>query len=250
MTALKPIATTGNVVGKNRRVPRAERELQMLEAAARLFGEKGFEATSMDDVAHACGVTKPMVYSYFESKEGLYAAMIHRAGSHLVSAFLEIGQEPDPARRLKMSLQIFLEFVERYGPSWRMVFSKAPNGVKELAAIDGYRQQIMQAAVYTLGKFRPAGSDGRTAREIVEPYAYALLGAGEAVAQWWLQHPTKTRDEAARAINDMIDATLHLVSMKLSTLPVVAASVAVPVDDAKRANDKSAGRAPVSKKKR
>lgn len=220
MSALKPVATPATKV---RRVPRAERELQMLEAAARLFGEKGFDATSMDDVAHACGVTKPMVYSYFESKEGLYAAMIHRAGSHLVSAFLEIGQEPDPARRLKMSLQVFLEFVERYGPSWRMVFSEAPNSARDIGAIAGYRQQIMQAAIYTLGKFRPPGSDGKAARELVEPYAHALLGAGEAIAQWWLHNPDKTRDEASRAINDMIDATLHLVTMKLSTLPALPA---------------------------
>lgn len=217
-TAAAPIAATE---AKLRRVPRAERELQMLEAAARLFGEKGFEATSMDDVAHACGVTKPMVYSYFESKEGLYAAMIHRAGSHLVTAFLELSQEKDPARQLKLSLQIFLDFVERYGPSWRMVFSAAPNGVREMGAIAGYRQQILQAAVYTLGKFRPEGSDGKVAREWVEPYAHALLGAGEAIAQWWLHHPEKTRDDASRAINDMIDATLHLVSMKLSTLPAL-----------------------------
>lgn len=215
--AKAPVTDTAS--GKPRRVPRAERELQMLEAAARLFGEKGFEATSMDDVAHACGVTKPMVYSYFESKEGLYSAMIHRAGTHLVSAFLDIGQEPDPARRLKMSLQVFLEFVERYGPSWRMVFSQPPSGVKALDAIAGYRQQIMQAAIYTLARFRPPGTDGATARALVEPYAHALLGAGEAVAQWWLHHPEKTRDEAARAINDMIDATLHLLTIKLSTLP-------------------------------
>lgn len=220
MTALKPVTDTASR-GKTRRIPRAERELQMLEAAARLFGEKGFEATSMDDVAQACGVTKPMVYSYFESKEGLYSAMIHRAGNHLVTAFLEIGKESDPTRRLKMSLQIFLEFVERYGASWRMVFSQPPSGMKSMDAIAGYRQQIMQAAVYTLAKFRPVGADGKTARDIVEPYAHALLGAGEAVAQWWLHHPEKSRDEAARAINDMIDATLHLVSMKLSTLPIV-----------------------------
>lgn len=220
MTALKP----GTSAPKNRRLPRAERELQMLEAAARLFGEKGFEATSMDDVAHACGVTKPMVYSYFESKEGLYRAMIHRAGDHLVSAFLEIGTETDPAKRLKLALHVFLEFVERYGPSWRMVFSAAPNGSKEMDAIAGYRQQIMQAAVYTLGKFRPEGSDGKRARALIEPYAHALLGAGEAIAQWWLHNPQRTRDEAARAINDMIDATLHLVTLKLSTLPVIPAS--------------------------
>lgn len=230
MTALNSPITSSSITSasasrtaKVRRVPRAERELQMLEAAARLFGEKGFDATSMDDVAHACGVTKPMVYSYFESKEGLYTAMIHRAGSHLVNAFLEVGKEPDPAGRLKLSLQVFLEFVERYGPSWRMVFSEAPNSAKELGAIAGYRSQIMQAAIYTLGKFRPEGSDGHAARERVEPYAHALLGAGEAIAQWWLNHPEKTRDEAAKAINDMIDATLQLVTLKLSTLPALPA---------------------------
>lgn len=225
MTAAK----SGVPAPKNRRLPRAERELQMLEAAARLFGEKGFEATSMDDVAQACGVTKPMVYSYFESKEGLYRAMIHRAGDHLVTAFLEVGAETDPARRLKLALQVFLDFVERYGPSWRMVFSANPNGSKELDAIAGYRQQILQAAVYTLGKFRPAGTDGNQARTLVEPYGHALLGAGEAIAQWWLHNPQRTREEAARAMNDMIDAMLHLVTLKLSTLPPMPAGDAAKV---------------------
>lgn len=219
MAAPKP--TTNTDIAKIRRVPRAERELQMLEAAARLFGEKGFEATSMDDVAHACGVTKPMVYSYFQSKEGLYTTMINRAGSHLVTAFLEIGTEQDPARRLKLSLKVFLDFVERYGPSWRMVFSELPNSPKELGAIAAYRKQVLQALIYTLGKFRPPGADGNAARVIVEPYAHALLGAGEAIAQWWLSHPDKTKDDAYRAIENTIDATLELITTKLQPLPAL-----------------------------
>ncbi len=202
---------------KVKRVPRAERELQMLEAAAQLFGEKGFEATSMDDVAQACGVTKPMIYSYFQSKEGLYAAMINRAGTHLVTAFLEIGKETSPKIRLHKALHVFLDFVERYGGSWRMVFSTAPNGKSDIGAIAGYRKQILQATIYTLGKFRPEGMSGEIARPLTEPYAHALLGAGEAIAQWWLSSPDKTKLDAEKILDEFIETTIGLVLNKLNS---------------------------------
>ena len=68
-----------------RRLPRAEREAQMLRAAATLFASHGFHATSMDDVAAACGVTKPMVYSYFGSKEGLMTTLLEQTGNMLLA---------------------------------------------------------------------------------------------------------------------------------------------------------------------
>src|SRR5918999_817756 len=65
------------------RTPRAEREEQMIEAASALFAEHGFGGCSMDDIAKASGITKPMLYAYFDSKEGLFAACAQRAGERL-----------------------------------------------------------------------------------------------------------------------------------------------------------------------
>ncbi|MCH8499497.1 MAG: TetR/AcrR family transcriptional regulator [Marinobacter sp.] len=194
-----------------KRLPRLERERQMLEAAAVAFGRNGFEATSMDEIAAACGVTKPMLYNYFKSKEGLYAAMIERAGSYLVGAIINVGKEPDPVRRLHLAMGVFLDFVERYRDSWRMVFSARGAQGSQQSNIASYRQQVMQAAVYTLASLRPAVLDKAQARALVEPYAYGLLGAGEAIAQWWLSHPAVAKAQAQHAIAGMIDGTVATV---------------------------------------
>uniref|UniRef100_UPI00037A42DC TetR/AcrR family transcriptional regulator n=1 Tax=Solimonas variicoloris TaxID=254408 RepID=UPI00037A42DC len=54
------------------RVPRAFREEQLLDVAQALFAKQGYQGTSIEDIAAAAGVTRPMVYNYFESKDGIY----------------------------------------------------------------------------------------------------------------------------------------------------------------------------------
>src|SRR6058998_775979 len=62
-----------------RKVPRAVRERQMLDVAGRVFALRGFHAASIEEIAEGAGISKPMIYSYFGSKEGLYLALVRRA---------------------------------------------------------------------------------------------------------------------------------------------------------------------------
>src|SRR5690349_18157807 len=78
--------TKSSPPSSRRRVPRAEREEAMLEAAGLAFADHGFHRASMDAIATAAGISKPMLYSYFGSKEGLYAAYIERSGQALLTA--------------------------------------------------------------------------------------------------------------------------------------------------------------------
>src|SRR5207302_7286970 len=68
------------------RMPRAEREEQMLRAATRIFARRGYQDASMDEIASACGVTKPMLYAYFDSKDGLLVACVRRGEQALHEA--------------------------------------------------------------------------------------------------------------------------------------------------------------------
>src|SRR4029079_3096341 len=70
------------------RLPRAERERQMLETAHALFAERGYAEVTMDEVAAAVGVTKPLLYNYFGNKERLYAACMARAAAGLADAIV------------------------------------------------------------------------------------------------------------------------------------------------------------------
>ncbi|TAM12606.1 MAG: TetR/AcrR family transcriptional regulator [Nevskiaceae bacterium] len=193
-----------------RRMPRAEREAQMLEAAARLFGEKGFAVTSMDDIARACGVTKPMLYAYFGSKDGLYKAMINRAGQHLVQSVVGVIREADPMTRLRYAVEQFLRFVDGHRDSWRMVFAGGANdGGPEVLA---YRQQILAAATITLSQLGTGGLPAATAQALARPYAHALLGAVEAIAHWWVTTPGVPLEAAqrigARGLQGIADAAV------------------------------------------
>ena len=66
-----------------RRLPRAERRAQLLSVATSKFGERGYHPTSMDDIAEAAGVTKPVLYQHFSSKEDLYISVIQQVGEVL-----------------------------------------------------------------------------------------------------------------------------------------------------------------------
>src|SRR5439155_12543670 len=93
-----------------RRVPRAEREQQMLEAADRVFARRGYQASSMDEIAAEVGITKPMLYAYFGSKEGLYLASVQRAGEMLAQR-LRDSARGGPAERLEAGVHAFFSFV-------------------------------------------------------------------------------------------------------------------------------------------
>jgi len=87
-----------------RKVPRAIREPQMLEMAGRIFAARGFHDASMDEIAEAAGVSKPMLYSYFGSKDGLYFAYVNAAYRELIAAIDEAvalaGSDPEEQLRL------------------------------------------------------------------------------------------------------------------------------------------------------
>src|ERR671930_1407894 len=69
-----------------KRLPRAEREERMLDAAEAVFGKHGFQAASMDEIARRSGITKALLYQYFGSKEGLCEAAVERSRARLFDA--------------------------------------------------------------------------------------------------------------------------------------------------------------------
>src|SRR5688500_9404660 len=103
-----------------RKVPREVREPQMLAAAERAFAERGFHAASVDAIAEASGITKPMIYAYFGSKEGLYRACMQRARARLLAALRDgVDTTAAPDQQLWHGLLAVFTFVERERDSWR-----------------------------------------------------------------------------------------------------------------------------------
>ncbi|PWR24613.1 hypothetical protein DKG74_07350 [Zavarzinia aquatilis] len=203
----------------SRRLPRAAREAQILQVAAEMFAAQGFHATSMDDVAAACGVTKPMIYSYFGSKPGLLAALLERTGAELLGGLALMAAIPDPEARIRATLDLLITRLYEQTASWRVILS-AMRGDGPLAErARGYRAALIHAMLITLAELAPPGLHRAIARRRVSPYAYALLGAAEAGSEWWLNTPGVSRVETTATASRVLDAMLALIRRDLD-IPV------------------------------
>ncbi|RJF94920.1 TetR/AcrR family transcriptional regulator [Oleomonas cavernae] len=190
----------------------------MLDVAAEMFAERGFHATSMDDIAAACGVTKPMLYSYFGSKPGLRAAIVERTGTFLINALMAVSTEPDPRTRLARTVTMLVGFLYRDTARWQIAFS-AMKGESELAQqIMGFRRAVLDITAMTFADFRPPGLAAATARARVTPYAYALMGAAESGAEWWLATPGISLEETERMALNVLDALIGVVRRELGSI--------------------------------
>lgn len=177
-------------------MPRVERERLILEVAGQVFARGGYHAAAMDEIAEAADVSKPMLYAYFGSKEGLYIAYIDRTGRELVERLVGAADESDgPARALRRRILEFLAFVEEHRDGWAILFQEMSSlrpVADEVAALRGQLAAAVRQLV--LG----AVPDAAGLPQIVsDAAAQAIVGAGESLANWWLVHSEIDREQLA-----------------------------------------------------
>jgi AcrR family transcriptional regulator len=191
-------------VSTRKRIPRAEREPQMLDAATRVFAGRGYHGASMDDIAAGAGVTKPMVYAYFHSKEDLYLRAIEYGGEQLMTALEEAGRgEADLERLLWRRLLAFHTWVNEHRDEWRVLNVEARAGGGRAA--EGFARVRARVIELVRQQLLAARRPGEVLDESeLEPLAHAMVGTGESLADWYLQHPEQPPEAmAARQMNLM-----------------------------------------------
>jgi AcrR family transcriptional regulator len=163
------------------RVPRAVRERQLVELAEGLFSERGYQGASMDELARRAGVTKPVVYELFGSKDGLFRACLERSAERLATDVAEaVRAETDPEARLRAGGLAFLRFAADHRLAWQLMME----GRFSDTATEVRRRQAA-LVVDLLREIAPAGVDQRE----LEVAAHAVNSAYEGVAHWMWEHP-------------------------------------------------------------
>jgi len=174
---------------KRRRLPVAERRELLVEVAGRLFGERGYEGTRLDDVAAAAGVTKPVLYRHFESKRGLYLALLARHRDDLPSFAAAMPAEGSQRERLRAVLEVWLGYVETHSYSWRMLFRDTGGG----AEVHAFRREVHDRARDVLvGMIRSLSAARIPAREL-EPLAELMSMGMASLVLWWMDNPGTSR---------------------------------------------------------
>ncbi len=172
-----------------RRLPREEREAQILEVAHALFAERGYAAVTMDDVAAHVGVTKPLLYNYWGNKEKLYLACLERDAERLLATVRDaVAADPRPEAALETGVRAFFGFIAEDRSKFRTVFDEtAPAGGEVAQGVAEYRQRITDTiAALLLAEFSPSAR--AKVRDDVEGLSHALLGAAEALGRWWVRN--------------------------------------------------------------
>ncbi|MBM7772379.1 AcrR family transcriptional regulator [Actinokineospora baliensis] len=178
-----------------RRMPRAERERQMLAVAEEIFAERGYQAAGMDEIAERCGVSKPMIYEYFGSKEGLLVACIRQARAQLAAATTEavIGAT-GPRDALRRGLVAFFRFTDAHRRAWSLVLRNeaAVAGAAAAAEVEAVRQEQVDIDIALLSTFVPDAP-----RTDLEAAAQIVVGACERLSLWYVGRDDVTAEQAA-----------------------------------------------------
>jgi AcrR family transcriptional regulator len=185
----------------------------MLESARALFAARGYADVTMDEVAAAVGVTKPLLYNYFGNKERLYIACMERSGEALVQTILEtVGETASPADALNDGLRAFFSFLDADRDAWAVLFDETlPQSGVLADRVAEYRGRLTALVSESLLAQLPAKRRA-AARIEVEALSTALLGAAEALARWWLRSEATTAQEAAELLIATIEPGLRLRS--------------------------------------
>jgi AcrR family transcriptional regulator len=168
-------------------MPRQAREELMLDAALRAFADRGYHAVSMDEIAAGAGITKPMLYSYFGSKEGLYEASIERAGTRLTEAVdSAVRGQATPEGQLWAGILAFFTWVDVERDAWRTIHRDLAGGGPGASAFAHAREQLVARVAALLADTARAEGLPPTLAAETTALGEALAGAAEAMATWWL----------------------------------------------------------------
>jgi AcrR family transcriptional regulator len=167
------------MAGGTKRLPRAVREQQMLDAAVQMFSINGYHETSMDAIAAQAEISKPMLYLYYGSKEELFGACLNRELTRFVDVVrADIDFKQSPKDLLRNAVLSFLNYIDTNRASWIVLYSQATNSQAFAHTVREGRERIVDlvARLLQTGTRKPEpGAD-------FDMMAIALVGAGEAVA--------------------------------------------------------------------
>ncbi len=162
------------------RLPAARRRNQLLEVALERFAPNGFHGTSMEEIADAAGVTKPVLYQHFGSKRTLYLELLETVGQELLREVTDRAEaETHPYQRLLAGFRAYFRFVCERTSAFQLLFGSGARQADEFAEAV---RTLESSVATTIAAFIDADIDDDH-RDLL---GYAIVGLGEVSARLWV----------------------------------------------------------------
>jgi AcrR family transcriptional regulator len=174
--------------GRSRMTGAARRE-QLIEIARGLFAERGFDATSVEEIAARAAVSKPVVYEHFGGKEGLYAVVVDREVLSLLSMVRAALTATGPRVLLEQAALALLDYIEQSSDGFRILVRDSPIGSTSGSFVSIISDVATRVEHILAAEFTARGYDADAA----PMYSQMLVGMVGTTGQWWLdaRHPSK-----------------------------------------------------------
>jgi AcrR family transcriptional regulator len=187
-----------------KRLTAPERREVIEVAAAELFAERGYQGASVDEIARRSGVSPPVVYDHFDSKQDLYRCLLERHFAELRGVWREhfVGEDP-PSQRVARSFDAWFAYIEAHPFAGRMLFRDTTGDPK----IEAMHQEVAarsRAAIMALFASDPVTEQvvGPAEEEGLEMAWVVMRGVLQGLAIWWYDHPDVPRERVvATAMN-------------------------------------------------
>ncbi|MFI1703400.1 TetR/AcrR family transcriptional regulator [Streptomyces griseoruber] len=174
--------------GVRRRMGVEERRQQLIGVALDLFAQRSPDEVSIDEIAAAAGISRPLVYHYFPGKLSLYEAALKRASEDLAARFVEPAEGPLGSRLLRVMRRYF-DFVDEHGPGFSALMRGGPavGSSTTNALIDSVRQAAYEQILSHLGITDPPAR--------LELVVRSWISLAESTALIWLDGRRIPREE-------------------------------------------------------
>jgi AcrR family transcriptional regulator len=170
------------------RLPAPRRRHQLLDVARELFAARGFHATSMDEVAEAAGVTKPVLYQHFPSKRALYRELLEDVGRRLLAEIVGAAAPAETGReRVQSGFAAYFGFVTDNRSAFRLLFGASVRNDAEFAEVAESVLHLLAEAVTEMIEVDLPAEQRRV-------LAHAVVGMAEAVGRRALAEPDAEHD--------------------------------------------------------
>ncbi|HEY2834283.1 MAG TPA: TetR/AcrR family transcriptional regulator [Sporichthyaceae bacterium] len=170
-----------------------ERREQLLDVGRRLFAERGFEGTSVEEIASKAGVSKPVVYEHFGGKEGLYAVVVDRETQQLLDRMTNSLTSGHPRELLEQAAMALLEYIESSSDGFRILVRDSPVAQSTGTFASLLSDVASQVEHILVEQFAARGFSPKLA----PMYAQMLVGMVALTGQWWLDVRKPKRTEVA-----------------------------------------------------
>lgn len=158
-----------------------ERRQQLLDIGRHLFAERGFEGTSIEEIAAQAGVSKPVVYEHFGGKEGLYAVVVDREVERLTAIAMELLEKPHSEPKFEAAAVSLLRYIEENADGFRILVRDSNPGSG--GTYGTLLADIASQVEFIMADFlRSRGRDPKLA----PMYSQMMVGMVAFTGQWWL----------------------------------------------------------------